>query len=255
MKFRLDEMRGIKSGEIPEMRLMIKELKERKRPLHSIKESLNDRINIIAELKHSSPSAGVLAGNSGDRDTIQGYIEGGASGISVLTEKNYFGGSYPLLQEVCLSCDRPVLCKDFVYFEEQVEAAYLCGADMVLLISRVLDVKLMEKLYATVKSFGMEPLVEIHEKNEIDAISSLNPELVLVNMRNLETLEINFQTGMETLNALPASVVAISASGINTQDDIARIKNGTGTGNFLIGSSLMKSKDPAAMIKGLKNVY
>lgn len=254
MNFRLDEMRSIKSGEIPEMKQMIKQLKKRKRPLNSIRESFNERINIIAELKHSSPSAGVLSGNLSDRDIIKGYMQGGASGISVLAEKKYFGGSYSLLHEACLLCDVPVLCKDFVYFEDQVEAAYLCGADMVLLISRVLEKKLLENLYAAVKSFGMEPLVEIHEKREIDAISFLNPELVLVNMRNLESLEMEFGTGIETLNALPDSAIAISASGINTKNDIMRIINETGTENFLIGSSLMKSKDPAAAIRELKNV-
>jgi indole-3-glycerol phosphate synthase len=254
MKFSLNEMQNIKSGELPEMRSVIKKIKDRKRPLHKLKKYFTDRVNIIAELKLSSPSAGILSGNLTDGETVQNYIDGGASGISVLAEKKFFGGSYELLETVSSSCDRPVLCKDFVYFEEQVEAAYLCGADTVLLISKVLEIKQLEKLYAAVKSFGMEPLVEIHEKTEIDTISFLNPELVLVNMRNLETLEMKFSTGIETLKALPQSVSAISASGINSKKDIELIMNETGTANFLIGSSLMQSNNPAGLLRELKNV-
>ena len=254
MNFRLDEMHRIKSGEITDMKQIIREVRERNRPLHSLKGSLNEGTNIIAELKHSSPSAGTLAGNLDDRAVINGYIAGGASGISVLAEKEYFGGSYQLLRDVCSLCDCPVLCKDFIYFEEQVEAAYLCGADMVLLISRVLEKNLLEKLYMAVKSFGMEPLVEIHERSEIDSIVFLNPDFVLVNMRNLETLEIDFRTGIDALNSLPEPVTAISASGINSKEDMMRIINETGTGNFLIGSSLMRSNDPASAVREFKSV-
>jgi indole-3-glycerol phosphate synthase len=254
VKFSLEDMRNLKAGEIPEMKLLINKIKKRKRSLHGMTGSLDDRINIIAELKHSSPSSGILSGDLSSGDIVKAYIKGGASAISVLTEKIFFGGSYPLLQEVCSSCDKPVLCKDFIFFSEQIEAAYLCGADSVLLISKVLGKGELKKLYDEVKSYGMEPLVEIHEKSEIDSISSLNPELVLVNMRNLGNLEIDFSTGIETLQALPFSAVPVSASGINTQDDMLRIKKESGTVNFLIGSSLMKSKDPAGMIMELKNV-
>jgi len=255
MKFQLDMMRDIKSEEISEMTSIIEKIGIRKRPINNIMETLTDKINIISELKHSSPSAGNLSGEMNDRDIIQSYITGGASAVSVLTEKVYFNGSYDHLQSVSSYCDKPVLCKDFVYFEKQIEAAYLCGADMVLLISRILETKTLKRLYDKIKSFGMTPLVEIHEEKEIENILFLKPDIVLVNMRNLETLEMNTRTGINTLRKLPSPITAISASGINSKDDIAYIMNETGTNNFLIGSSLMKSGDPEKMIREFKNVY
>ncbi|HNX24913.1 MAG TPA: indole-3-glycerol-phosphate synthase [Spirochaetota bacterium] len=254
MSFQLHRMRDVKSDEIFTMKSIIGKSKTRTRPVYDIKKTLTDNINIIAELKHASPSAGNLTGTAGDTDIIQRYINGGASALSVLTEKNHFNGSYEHLQTVSSSCDKPVLCKDFIYFEEQVEAAYLCGADLVLLISRVLDNDTMKILYHKIKSYGMTPLVEIHEKREIDDIMFLDPEIVMVNMRNLETLEIDTLTGIKTLTALPSSVTTISASGINSKDDIAYIMDKSGTNNFLIGSSLMKSGDPEKMIMEFKNV-
>lgn len=255
MNFRLDDMMRVKSGEIGEMKSISETIKIRKRPHYSIKDTLTDKINIITELKHSSPSAGNLSGEMGDDEIVQHYLKGGASAISVLTEKNYFKGSYSHLLSVSESCSRPVLCKDFIYFEEQIEAAYLCGADMVLLISKILDRKLLQQLYDKIKDFNMMPLVEIHDENEIENILFLNPELVLVNMRNLETLNIDKDTGIKTLNKLPDSVIRISASGINSKDDISYIVNESGTNNFLIGSSLMRSGSPEQMIREFKNVY
>lgn len=255
MRFQLENMLDIKSGEIPEMKSVIEKIKIRTRPLYNLKETFTDKINIITELKHSSPSAGNLSCGLNDADIINKYISGGASAVSVLAEKKYFGGSYELLHSVCSNCGKPVLCKDFIYFDEQVEAAYLCGADMVLLISRVHDKGTIKRLYDKIRNYGMTPLVEIHEADELENIMFLNPEFVLVNMRNLETLEMKFETGIETLKKLPSSVTAISASGITSKDDIAYIINESGTNNFLIGSSLMKSADPEKMIKEFKDVY
>ena len=252
--FSLKRMAGIKSAEIPEMISITAGIGERTRPYHGIFEMLSGGINIITELKHSSPAAGNLSAGTDDRDIIQSYINGGASAVSVLTEKNFFGGSYAHLQSVCSSCSVPVLCKDFVYYDEQVEAANACGADMVLLISRALEKDTLKKLYDKISGFGMTPLVEIHEPAEINDVMFLNPGIVMVNMRNLETLEIDYKTGIETLNKLPLPVIRISASGINNADDIRRIMDESGVKNFLIGSSLMRSSDPEGMIREFKNV-
>jgi indole-3-glycerol phosphate synthase len=255
MKFSLKKMESIKSKELPEVKALIREINSRRRPLYNFRDTLTDRINIISELKHSSPSAGILSGEL-DNDTviIEKYIEGGASAISVLTEKVFFNGSYDHLRKASSSCGKPVLCKDFIYFEEQIDAAYLCGADMALLISRVLDKARMKKLYDKTISLGMTPLIEIHEQDEIEKVMPLNPEFILVNMRNLETLEMKINTGIDTLKKLPASVTAISASGIEIKDDIAYIMDESGTNNFLIGSALMRTGNPEAMIREFKNV-
>jgi indole-3-glycerol phosphate synthase len=248
-------MKQIKFHEISEMKSLSEKNRLRNRDHYYIQETLRDKINIIAELKHSSPSAGDLSGSLSDSEIIQGYIDGGASAVSVLTETEYFGGSYDHLKTVSTTYGSPILCKDFIFYEEQIETAYLCGADMVLLISRVLDKETINRLYNKIKSFNMTPLVEIHEEQEIENIMFLNPALVLVNMRNLETLEINFKTGIDTLKKLPSSVISISASGIESPEDIRYILNETGTNNFLIGSSLMKSGNPEKTLREFKNVY
>lgn len=255
MDFRLDRMKSIKSDELSGMNSIIENINSRKRPHFDIFKTLTDKINIITELKHSSPSAGKLSGKLPDEDIIKRYINGGASAISVLTERNYFNGSYSHLEKVCSLCDSPVLCKDFVYYEEQIEAAYLCGADMILLIARTLDNDTLGKLYNKALSLNVTPLVEIHETVEIDKIMGLNPELILVNMRNLETLQLDFTTGIDTLKALPGSVTRISASGINSKDDISYVIGECGVNNFLIGSSLMTSGDPEKTLREFKNVY
>lgn len=255
MNFRLDDMMNLKSGEISEMEFIIKKIKTRNRPHIPVENAFSDNINIIAELKHSSPSKGHLAAEGNDNTILNMYINGGASAISVLTEKNFFGGSYDNLLSVASSCDRPVLCKDFICFEEQVEAAYLCGADMVLLIATILDRSTMKKLYDKILSFGMTPVVEIHDKKEIDYIMFLKPGIILVNMRNLKTLEINMKVGIETLKKIPPEITVISASGINSAHDISYIMDECGAHNFLVGSSLMQSNDPENMIREFKNVY
>jgi indole-3-glycerol phosphate synthase len=255
MSFRLENMKTIKSGEISRMKALSEKIKVRNRDHYYIQDTLCDKINIIAELKHSSPSAGSLSGDLSDSEIVNKYISGGASAISVLTETEYFGGSYEHLKAVSSSCEKPVLCKDFIYYEDQIEAAYLCGADMVLLISRMLDKDTINRLYNKIKSYNMTPLVEIHEKREIENIMFLNPGPILVNMRNLETLEMNFKTGIETLKMLPSSVTPISASGIESIEDIRYIMNETGTNSFLVGSSLMKSGNPERTLMEFKNVY
>ncbi len=255
MKFSLADMPQIKKSEIPEMKSIAGEIGRRSRPVHDPVHSLTGGINIIAELKHSSPTAGDLSQGSEDKDIIQRYVRGGASAVSVLAEKKFFGGSYHKLREVCSYCEIPVLCKDFVYYEEQVDAAYFCGADMVLLINRTLDRDSLKRLYNKITGLGITPLVEIHEPSEIDEIISLDPKLVLVNMRNLETLKMDFKTGIDTLNRLPLSVIRISASGIDSAKDIRHIRLESGARNFLVGSSLMKGDNPERMIQEFKDVY
>ena len=148
----------------------------------------------------------------------------------------------------------PVLCKDFVYYKEQIGAAYVCGADMILLIARALEKGELEELYGTAEERGIFPLVEICRENELDRLAGIFPEIIMVNMRYLETLEVNFDLGISTLKALPKGVTAISASGINSNTDIEYIMKQSGVKNFLVGASLMTHSEPDIMIRELKDV-
>ncbi len=253
-RFSLQGMRSIKENELPEIDSVLERFPERKRRHLHIRDFLRDSINIIAEIKKSSPSLGDINRETDIRDQMNMYIEGGASGISVLTEKNYFGGSLESLGEISPAINVPVLCKDFVYFDKQIDAAEKLGADLVLLIVKSLGMEEMERLYFRSLESGLTPLVEVHEYSEFEKIRHLNPEVVLVNMRNLETLEILYEVGTETLKKIPDSVIRVSASGINSSADIKNILRKTGVNNFLVGTSLMKNGDPAELLREFKNV-
>lgn len=252
-KFSLEAMKEIKGGELHEMKKLASNFK-RERPVYKLSDSFGDGVNIIAELKHSSPSHGALDSQITDSVRIAGYVKGGAAAVSILAERQFFGGSYDIMKLAAEEVSVPVLCKDFVFFKEQIDAAYTCGADMVLLIARALEKSELEKLYRHAESIGILPLVEVCREDELEKLNIINPKLVMVNMRDLETLEINFAQGIETLRSLPENVIPISASGISSKSDIEFIIKETGVRNFLVGASLMTHSEPDMMIRELRDV-
>ncbi len=143
----------------------------RKRPVRKL--ALDGPVNIIAELKRKSPSAGFIG--EIDEARIAAYSRY-ARAISVLTDSAFFGGSYEFLDHVAGSTDLPVLCKDFVIDRKQIDRAYAAGADLVLLIARILTRAQLEMLYSHARDLGLSCLVEIHEREELDAIAGLDPD-------------------------------------------------------------------------------
>lgn len=251
--FSLKSMRGVKEVERSEMKKLSSTFK-RERPVYSLKDAFAGEINIIAELKHCSPSHGAIEGELTDSVRLARYVYGGASAVSILAERGFFGGSYDMMKCAAEEVRVPVLCKDFVFFREQIDAAYVCGADAVLLIARALEKSEIEDLYFAAEERGIEPLVEICREDELDKIAGLTPDLIMVNMRDLETLEINFARGIETLGALPVGVTSISASGIRSKSDIEFIVKEAGVKNFLVGAALMAHREPDVIIRELKGV-
>jgi indole-3-glycerol phosphate synthase len=206
----------------------------RKKPVLSL--NFDGNINIIAELKQKSPSAGFIGKIDDARIEIYSRY---AKGISILTDSTYFGGSFELLKEVAGKTHLPILCKDFIIDESQIDMAYWMGADIILLIVRILDKERLETLYSYTKRLGMNCLVEIHKKEEFDKVAYLDPEIIGVNARDLDTLEINFDMAEEMLSYVDAPV-RIAESGIKSRKDIERFKNANG---FLVGETLMKSQN------------
>jgi len=227
---------------------------KRERDFHRLMDSFSGEINIIAEIKHSSPSHGALDSQITDSVRIARYVYGGAAAVSILAEREYFGGSYDIMRLAAEEVSVPVLCKDFIFFKEQIDAAYICGADSVLLIARALEKEELEELYRYAESAGIFPLVEVCREDELEKLNVINPDLVMVNMRDLETLEINFAQGIHTLRALPENIIPVSASGISSKSDIEFIKKETGVRNFLVGASLITHHEPDMMIRELRNV-
>jgi indole-3-glycerol phosphate synthase len=250
-RFSLDAMRARKLAELPALKTRLRAAPARTRRLHGFAPAPGT-VTVIAELKQASPSAGRIR-TVEPVDQARAYARGGAGALSVLTDGSFFGGSYDDLEAVCASTDLPVLCKEFVYFPEQVDCAYRAGADMVLLIAQALGDRELQELYARVAVTGMIPLVEIHRPDEIERVMPLHAPLLMVNARNLETLTIDRATAALTLGKVPRNVGKIAASGIESRADMGPFLE-KGARVFLVGSALMKSDDPASLIRELRDV-
>ncbi len=222
----------------------------RPRKVHTLPEFDGTRPICIAEIKKASPSEGAIRHVIPSQQAAA-YMKAGASAVSVLVDNVYFSGSFEDLRQVASGLRAPVLCKEFVCTRQQVHAAYTAGADLVLLIARMLDDRELAHLYTYTLSLGITPLVEIHEEEELSRVLPLSPEMLMVNMRNLDTLTIDMKTGTGALKAIPASIRTISASGIYSRQDVNRVIEQTGCGTFLVGTALMKADHPARLLKEL----
>jgi indole-3-glycerol phosphate synthase len=210
------------------------ELTPRTKPVISF--SLKEGVNIIAELKRRSPSAGDIGEIDDERIVLYSRY---ATAISILTDNTYFGGSFEVLADVAGKIDLPILCKDFFMDTVQVDLAYSKGADLILLIARILDKEQMKHLYGYARRLGLNCLVEVHAADELDKIAELNVEIIGVNTRDLDTLVIDLERGKEILSRVSAPV-RVAESGIRTRKDIEGFHDAN---CFLIGETLMRSQD------------
>jgi indole-3-glycerol phosphate synthase len=219
---------------------------KRRRGVHSLSESIINAksrgINpIIAELKRASPSG--FSSNLNPHKYVKFVESAGAIALSVITEPVAFNGSYSLLRSVSSEVNMPILMKDFIVTEGQVQDAYVLGADAVLLIVRVVnDGERLKHLYSMAQSMGIECVVEVHSDDDLELALNLKPRIIGVNARNLQTLEMNFEQQERILKALPSSVLRVAESGIESVERINRLKE-FGADGFLIGTSLMKNPE------------
>lgn len=206
--------------------------------INSIKLRKNLGFNpIIAEYKRRSPS-GLYADL--DLGLYIGIVKNFVAGLSIITEDKFFGGSYQILREASVFVDRPILMKDIIVSENQIETAYNIGADAVLLILSILTEKEFDKLYSLAKSYGLEILVEVHTLNEAKQAVEYGVEMIGVNSRDLKTLKIDLNEACNVLKELSQNVIRVAESGIWGRVDIERLKN-CGADAFLIGTALMKN--------------
>jgi indole-3-glycerol phosphate synthase len=218
----------------------------RSRPVLNPLDYLRER-PVIAEIKKASPSRGDISPGADIVGQARLYEEGGAGAISVLTDSRFFKGSYVDLADISRQARVPLLCKDFIICEVQIENAFLHGADFILLIAAALSAEELARLSARAAGFGMRVLYEVHEIGEIEKIKSLDPELVGVNARDLASFLIEKDKAMETIRSLKGDFFKVAESGIETAGDIIDFKR-AGADAFLIGTALMKSADPKARL-------
>ncbi|WP_016730124.1 indole-3-glycerol phosphate synthase TrpC [Saccharolobus islandicus] len=194
---------------------------------------------IIAEYKRKSPS-----GLDVERDPIEyaKFMEKYAVGLSVLTEEKYFNGSYEILRKIASSVSIPILMKDFIVKESQIDDAYNLGADTVLLIVKILTERELESLIEYARSYDMEPLVEINDEKDLEIALRIGARFIGVNSRDLETLEINKENQRKLLSMIPSDVIKVAESGISERNEIEELRK-LGVNAFLIGSSLMQNPE------------
>jgi indole-3-glycerol phosphate synthase len=210
------------------------ELAPRTKPV--IPFSLKEGVNIIAELKRKSPSAGDIGEIDDERIACYSRY---ATAISVLTDATYFNSSFETLADVAGKIDLPILCKDFIIDTVQIDLAYSKGADLILLIARILNKEQLKHLYSYARGLGLNCLVEVHAAEELEKIADLNAEIVGVNARDLDTLVIDLERGKEILSRVSAPV-RVAESGIKSRKDI----EGFNKANcFLIGETLMRAQN------------
>lgn len=215
------------------------------RKCNSLKEALlkPDASGIIAEFKQKSPSKGEINYTANVEDTTRNYALAGASGLSVLTDYTYFGGTLTnLLKAREANPNTPVLRKDFIIDPWQITEAKAFGADVILLIAACLTTRQAELLAAKAHELGMEVLMEVHNADELKLVNS-NVDLVGVNNRNLKTFKVDVETSVNLAGLIPTDRVKISESGISNAETIHYLKS-KGFSGFLIGEAFMKTSNP-----------
>ncbi len=205
---------------------------------------------LIAEIKRRSPSAGALSTKLGVGARARAYEEAGAAMVSVLCDREFFDGSFAHLRPARDSCALPLLCKDFVIDERQLAAARAWGADAVLLIVRCLSGTQTEDLVAAARARDLVPLVEVTTDTEARVALDAGADLVGVNARDLDTLEMDSARARRVLESLPAHVTRVRLSGLRSAEDV-RITAGTVADAALIGEALMRHDDPIPVLRGM----
>ncbi|HLS60006.1 MAG TPA: indole-3-glycerol phosphate synthase TrpC [Virgibacillus sp.] len=207
----------------------------------SEKISGSTKMNIIAEIKRSSPSKGAIQMEVDPVTQAKEYERLGASAISVLTDSPFFNGSMQDLIAVREAVSLPILCKDFMIDPIQIDQAKAAGATIILLIAAALDHQALTSMYKYAQSLDLEVLVEVHDEDEMERALNLEATMIGINNRNLKTFEVDLETTAELASMVydPETVV-VSESGIRTREDVIGVEK-AGAQVVLIGETLMRS--------------
>jgi len=207
------------------------------------------KINIIAEFKRRSPSKGEINTDADVAEMARLYEVGGAAAISVLTEEDYFAGSLDDLRKARAAISLPILRKDFIVDEHQVYESAAAGADAVLLIVAALDDDNLRTLRALIEDeLGMDALIEVHTREELNRADAAGARVIGINNRDLRTFEVSIETSVELARMAPRDATLISESGLHPKE-VQRLR-ALGFKGFLVGEALMRADDPSLALKG-----
>jgi indole-3-glycerol phosphate synthase len=236
---------------LPELRRRVENLP----PPRPFRESLEQTIAqgqsaVIAEIKRASPSKGLLRDPFLPAEIARSYAAAGATGLSVLTDRDFFQGHEDYLKEARAACALPVLRKDFIIDPYQVYEARLISADCILLIVAALEDAALRELARLAMDLRMDVLVEVHDAGELERALRIDAPLIGINNRNLRTFETRLETTLNLLAQLPEGCTVVTESGIHTPNDVALMRQ-HGVHAFLVGEAFMRAPDPGAKLAEL----
>ena len=205
---------------------------------------------VIAEIKKASPSQGVIRENFNPVEIAMSYADAGAACLSVLTDVDFFQGHDDYLVAARKACSLPVIRKDFIVDAYQVYEARALDADCILLIVAALDDDTLKSLYQLAVDLGMDVLVEVHDRQELDRAMQLGLSLVGINNRNLRTFETNLSTTLDLLDEIPENCTVVTESGIHTSADVKLMRDHN-VNSFLVGEAFMRAEQPGEALRSL----
>ena len=231
--------------EYSKSKISIEQLKDSEffgRPTFSLKETLKSNSGIISEFKRKSPSKGIINDRVSPLEVVSQYEKFGASAVSILTDKDFFGGSFEDILRVRNHINIPILRKDFMIDEYQFYEAKSIGADVILLIASCLSPTQVSEFTELAHQLKLEVLLEIHSEKELKHINS-QVDLVGINNRNLKDFKVDLQHSVNLKNQLPNDILSVAESGIYNEEDFRFLKEKSFDG-FLMGEYFMKNEDP-----------
>ena len=218
-------------------------------------ENFKNKISIIAEIKKASPSAGEIVKKFDPINIAKIYAENGASCLSVLTEEDFFLGKLEYIKDIKENLKIPILCKDFFIDTYQISLAKSFGSDCILIILSAIDALLAKDLYQAANDLEISSLVEVHTEKEAEDALFFENSIIGINNRNLKTLDVSLNTTVKLSKILKSHKnPIICESGITSEENIKFIVEKAEIRNFLVGESLLKSKDIGQKLKELSQI-
>lgn len=218
----------------------------------ALKKGEKHHLSVIAEVKRSSPSKGVICENFQPVQTARSYERAGADAVSVLTEEAYFGGSSDVLRQVRAAISLPILRKDFILDPYQIFEARAIGADAILLIAALLEDDTLREFKKLADSLDLSCLMEAHNEEELERVLQAGASIVGINNRDLKTFHVDVATTARLAKKVPPHCVLVSESGMVSAADMREAQR-AGAHAVLIGETLMRSKDPSQTLKELRD--
>ncbi len=238
------------SRSLSELRALIRDTETSRDFGRAIKRD-SETLKIIAEIKKASPSRGLIRADFDHKKIASVYENKKVNAISVITEEDFFQGEFAFLSDVKKIVTMPVLRKDFIFDEYQIYEARAGGADAILLIAAVLDLRQATEYLHLANELGMSVLFEVHNFVELEAAVRINAPIIGINNRDLKTLSIDLNTSLFIKKEVPAGHICVSESGIRTREDVRRIE-AAGIDAVLVGTCLMESADIGEKIDELR---